>query len=204
MGFRYAVIGAGMQGTAAAFDLARFGDADEVRLLDLDLRAARAATDRVNALVGREVAKSGIVNASDKSSAAQVLEGMHACLSAAPYFLNPHLARAAIDAQCHYADLGGSTPVVLEQLGLDEAAQRAGVSVVPDCGLAPGMSNTLAVYGMQSLDQPEHVRIRCGGLPQNRDLPLGYKKSFSLEGLTEAYFGQAVVLSEGRVKTLDT
>jgi lysine 6-dehydrogenase len=204
MTYRYAVIGAGMQGTAAAYDLARFGDADEVRLLDLDLHRAREAAARVNSLVGREVAKSGLVNASDKTSASQVLEGIHACLSAVPYFLNVQLARAAIDAGASFNDLGGNTQVVRETLALDKEAKRAGVSVVPDCGVAPGMGNTLAVLGMRALDRAEHVHIRCGGLPQNRNLPLGYRTLFSMEGLTNEYFGKAVVLRDGKVAEIDT
>jgi lysine 6-dehydrogenase len=204
MGFRYAIIGAGMQGTAAAYDLALHGDADEVRLLDLDIRRARAAADRVNQLVSREVAKAGIVNATDKTSAAQVLEGMHACLSAVPYFLNVSLAKAAIDAGVHFNDLGGNTQIVQDELALNSQALQAGVSIVPDCGVAPGMANTLAVYGMKKLDTPEHVHMRCGGLPQNRQLPLGYKQLFSLEGLSNEYFGTAVVLRDGKVEEVPT
>jgi lysine 6-dehydrogenase len=204
MGFKYAIIGSGMQGTAAAYDLARFGNADEVRLLDLDMRRAQAAADRVNRLVGRDLVKAGVVDATDKTSASQVLEGMHACLSAVPYFLNLNLARAAIAARCHFNDLGGNTHVVEEELGLDTQAKQAGVSVVPDCGVAPGMANTLAVHGIRSLDRAEHVHMRCGGLPKNKDLPLGYKKLFALEGLTNEYFGKAVALREGRIVEIDT
>lgn len=204
MGFRYAVIGAGMQGTAAAYDLAMFGDADEVRLLDIDNRAANAAAERVNALIGRDVAKGGIVNASDKTSASQVLEGMHACMSAVPYFLNLGLARAAIDAGCHFNDLGGNTGIVQQELALDREAKAAGVSIIPDCGVAPGMANTLAVFGMEALDEARHVRMRCGGLPQNRDLPLGYAQLFAMEGLTNEYFGEALVLREGKVQKIPT
>lgn len=204
MGFRYAVIGAGMQGTAAAYDLAMFGDADEVRLLDIDNRAANASAERVNALIGRDVAKGGIVNASDKTSASQVLEGMHACMSAVPYFLNLGLARAAIDAGCHFNDLGGNTDIVQQELGLDKEAKAAGVSIIPDCGVAPGMANTLAVYGMESLDAASHVKMRCGGLPQNKELPLGYAQLFAMEGLTNEYFGEALVLREGKVQKIPT
>ncbi|MEQ9497276.1 MAG: saccharopine dehydrogenase C-terminal domain-containing protein [Deltaproteobacteria bacterium] len=204
MGFRYAVIGAGMQGTAAAYDLAMFGDADEVRLLDIDNRAANASAERVNALIGRDVAKGGIVNASDKTSAAQVLEGMHACMSAVPYFLNLGLARAAIDAGCHFNDLGGNTDIVQQELGLDKEAKAAGVSIIPDCGVAPGMANTLAVYGMESLDAASHVKMRCGGLPQNKELPLGYAQLFAMEGLTNEYFGEALVLRDGKVQKIPT
>lgn len=204
MGKRYAIIGAGMQGTAAAYDLALFGDADEVRLLDLELRRARTAAERVNTLVGREVAKAGLVNASDKTSASQVLEGMHACLSAVPYFLNVNLARAAIEAGTHFNDLGGNTSIVRQELALDREAKARGVSIVPDCGVAPGMANTLAVYGIRALDEAEHVHMRCGGLPQNRSLPLGYRQLFAMDGLTNEYFGKAVILRDGRVAEVDT
>jgi lysine 6-dehydrogenase len=204
MGFRYAIIGSGMQGTAAAYDLATFADADEVRLLDLDMRRARAAAERVNRLLSRDVAKAGVVDATDRTSASQVLEGMHACLSAVPYFLNVNLARAAIQARVHFNDLGGNTHVVQEELALDSMAKAAGVSIVPDCGVAPGMANTLAVHGIESLDEATHVHMRCGGLPQNKNLPLGYKKLFALEGLTNEYFGKAVVLRDGKVIEVDT
>jgi lysine 6-dehydrogenase len=204
VGYRYAIIGTGMQGTAAAYDLASLGEADEVRLLDVDIRRARAAADRVNRLIGRDVAKAGVVDATDKTSASQVLEGMHACLSAVPYFLNVNLARAAIQARVHFNDLGGNTQVVQEELALDVLAKNAGVSIVPDCGVAPGMANTLAVHGIESLDEPEHVHMRCGGLPQNKNLPLGYKKLFALDGLTNEYFGKAIILREGRVIEVDT
>ena len=76
-------------------DLAMHGDADEVRLLDVVIRRAQDAAARVNDLVGREVVKAGIADATDKTSASQVLEGMHACLSGVPYFLNVTLAKAA-------------------------------------------------------------------------------------------------------------
>jgi lysine 6-dehydrogenase len=204
MGFRYAIIGAGMQGTAAAYDLALRGDADEVRLLDIDIRRARTASDRVNKLAGREVAKAGIVNATDKTSAAQVLEGMHACMSCVPYFLNVSLAKAAIEAGVHFNDLGGNTQIAQETLALHSQAVQAGVSVLPDCGVAPGLANILAVYGMGKLDTPEHVFVRCGGLPQNRRLPLGYKRLFSLEGLVNEYSGSALVLREGKVERVPT
>ncbi len=204
MGYRYAIIGAGMQGTAAAYDLARCGDADEVRLLDQDLRRAQAAAERVNQLIEREVAKAGIVNASDRTSASQVLEGMHACLSAVPYFLNLDLAKAAIDAGVHFNDLGGNTDIVRQELELHETAKAAGVSLVPDCGVAPGMANTLAVYGIDALDEAVDVKMRCGGLPQNRELPLGYKHLFAMDGLTNEYFGTSVVLRDGKVQEVPT
>ncbi|MCK6551042.1 saccharopine dehydrogenase NADP-binding domain-containing protein [Myxococcota bacterium] len=204
MTYRYAVLGAGMQGTAAAYDLARFGDAAEVRLFDVDLSRAEASARRVNELVGAVMVRPAHLDARDPSSVQGALEGVHACLSAVPYFLNVALAEAAIAAGACFNDLGGNTNVVEQELALDAKAKARGVSVVPDCGVAPGMANTLAVHGIESLDVAEHVHMRCGGLPQNKALPLGYKKLFSLEGLTNEYFGKAIILRDGKVAEVDT
>jgi lysine 6-dehydrogenase len=129
---------------------------------------------------------------------------MNACLSAVPYFLNEALTRAAVRAGVHFNDLGGNTEVVRRQVAMDREAKDQGVSVVPDCGVAPGMANTLAAHGIQKLDRPEHVRIRCGGLPENKSLPLGYRVLFAMEGLTNEYFGKALVLRDGKVKEIPT
>ncbi len=50
MTFTYAVLGAGRQGTAAAYDMARWGDAQRITLADYDLEVARRAAERVNNL----------------------------------------------------------------------------------------------------------------------------------------------------------
>src|ERR1700738_3558992 len=65
MGFRYAVIGSGRQGTAAAYDLALLGDAEYVLIADMSLAQAERSAARVNSLVGREVARAAQVNVQD-------------------------------------------------------------------------------------------------------------------------------------------
>jgi hypothetical protein len=55
MGYRYAIIGCGRQGTAAAYDLVKFGRADEVVLGDADRGRARRAAARVDGLVDASV-----------------------------------------------------------------------------------------------------------------------------------------------------
>jgi len=195
---KYAIIGSGRQGTAAAHDLAAFGDAEEIRLLDSDAEAASAAAARINRLAGRSVATPYATDVRDSTALTRALGGIDAALSAVPYFLNLGAAKAAIAAGACFNDLGGNTDVVRSELALDAEARSAGVSIVPDCGLAPGMGNTLAVHGMNQFDRPIRARIFCGGLPQHPKPPLGYKLVFSLEGLTNEYTGEAIILRGGR------
>lgn len=204
MAYRYLVLGAGMQGTAAAYDLARFGEAELVTLADIDLDRAKEAAARVNRLTGCELARAAQADVRAGRTLAQLLTGYDAVLSAVPYHFNLEITGAAIAARAGMCDLGGNTAVVLDQLKRDPEARKAGVTVVPDCGLAPGMANTLAVYAMSKMESPREVRIWCGGLPLRPKPPLGYKLVFNIEGLTNEYFGKAQVLRHGKVVELET
>lgn len=198
-----AVLGAGMQGTAAAYDMARFGAA-AVRLFDHDGARAAAAADRINTLLGKVAATGAALDARDGAAVTRALHGAAVTLSGLPYYLNLGAAKAAIAAGSSFGDLGGNTDVVWEELALDADARAAGVSVVPDLGLAPGMGNTLAAYAMGRVHEPRRVSVRCGGLPQVPRPPLEYKLVFSVEGLTNEYFGRAVFLRDGRRVEVDT
>jgi lysine 6-dehydrogenase len=201
---RYAVLGAGRQGTAAAYDMARFGDAEHVLLADFDQDRAVEAARRVNELSGRDVARPGKVDVRDEAQVVKTLTGIHAALSAVPYTFNLALTRAAIQAGCHFCDLGGNTDIVLQQWGLDAEAKKKNVSVVPDCGLAPGLANVFAAYVKGKLTKTHRIKMRCGGLPQRPRPPLGYKLVFNIGGLTNEYFGRALVIRGGKVQEVDT
>lgn len=204
MGFRYAIFGAGMQGTAAAFDLAQFGDADEITLFDQTKERADEAALRLNKLIGRELCIGDEMDVRDGGEVEKRLKGIHCTLAAVPYFFSPSIAMACIHAGSHMCDLGGNTTITRRVLSLDREAKSAGVCLIPDCGLAPGLSNTLAVYGMSFMDETDSVHIRCGGLPQDPKPPLFYKIVFSIVGLTNEYFGEAVFLRDGKIVKVPT
>ncbi len=199
---RYVVLGAGRQGVAAAYDMARFGEAGSVTLADQDRDLANTGATRVNQLLGSDLVRPDWVDVSDKNALTALLTGATVALSAAPYRFNGGITRAAIAAQCHLCDLGGNTDVVREQLALDPEARSAGIAIVPDCGLQPGMGNTLAVHLMSLMSDPKEARIWVGGLPQHPKPPFDYLLSFNIEGLTNEYDEMAVVLRDGKVAGL--
>ena len=204
MAHKYAVLGAGMQGTACAYDMAKFGDASEVILADIDIEKAEKGAQRVNNLIGSNLVKAVKLNVKNEDEVLKVLTGVDAFLSSTSYHFNLAVAKAAIKAKANMCDLGGNTDVVRDEIKLHEEAKAAGITIIPDCGLMPGMGNTLAVYGMSKLDSCEEVQIRCGGLPQSPKPPLDYKLVFSIGGLTNEYFGKAFVLRNGKVAEVDT
>jgi lysine 6-dehydrogenase len=139
---------------------------------------------------------------SDSDGQAGLLRGFDVALSSADYRFNESLTRAAIEAKVHLCDLGGNIHVVDRQLALDGEAQRRGVTVIPDCGLAPGMAGLLAARAVERLDEAHTVRMRVGGLPAHPQPPLNYKLVFSARGLVNEYLEPTEALRDGEVVRL--
>lgn len=191
---RLLVLGSGLQGSACAYDLLQAADVREVCLADVR-RGDTApflrpfAGDRLR-LVQLDV--------SDREATLAAMRGTDAVMSAAPYYFNADLAALAVETGVHFCDLGGNTEIVFQQKTLHDAAVAKGVSVVPDCGVAPGMVNILAQHGIDQLDHVERVKIFVGGLPQEPRPPLNYQLVYSLEGMLDYYTTQSWVLRDGK------
>lgn len=191
---RAAVLGAGLQGSACAYDLLGQEEVEQVVLLDRDTRGLRPF------LNGSSEARLEFraVDFGDLDAVARAVRGCDVALSAAPYYLNADLARMAVEAGLHFADLGGNTEIVLQQMKLDKEARAKGLSVIPDVGLAPGMVNILAAHGIRQLDQPETVKVYVGGLPQDPEPPLNYAVVYSLEGALDYFTTPSWILRDGQ------
>src|SRR5690349_18503637 len=198
------VIGSGMMGSAAAFDMARTPQVESVSLADNDVKRAKDVAARVNHITGDKKVRAVALDASSEKAAAKVLQGHDAALSAVPYFLNLGLARAAVEARCHFADLGGNNTVVRQELGLSKKAAQRGVTIAPDCGLSPGMASILGGELVRRLGgRADALRLYVGGLPEQPTPPFHYQLVFSVEGLINEYVEPARILRKGKLITID-
>jgi lysine 6-dehydrogenase len=198
------VIGAGMMGSAAAYDMARSESVDAVTLADADKKRARDAASRIGKLASAPKIRAVEVDASDEKSVAKLMKGHDAALSAVPYFFNLGLARAAVEARCHFADLGGNNTVVQEEFKLDKKAAKRGVAIAPDCGLSPGMASILAGELMRRIGaEADALKIYVGGLPADPKPPFNYQLVFSVEGLINEYAEPAKILRNGKIVTIE-
>lgn len=220
------VIGAGMMGSAAAFDMARSRDVQSVTLADADIERAQEAAKFIAKSHGKKGAAVHAVglNAADENEAAAQMRGHDGALSAVPYFFNVGLARAAIGSGCHFADLGGNNTVVRKTLAMSAEAEKNGVGLAPDCGLSPGMASILAgdlVRRLRAEQKPNRTRaasvsakdarkptidalkLYVGGLPKKPKPPFEYQMVFSVEGLINEYVEPARVLKGGKLVEIE-
>ncbi len=193
------VLGAGLQGCACAFDLLNDPEVTQVTIADLQ-------PERMARFLGRRDdprLRAVTLDVTDHGAVLAAMKGHDAVMSAIPYYFNGPMAKLAVEAGCHFADLGGNTEIVMEQKKLDAVAHEKGLSVMPDCGLAPGMVNILAAEGIRRLDQADRVRIFVGGLPQNPEPPLNYQIVYSLEGALDYYTTPSWILRGGQPAEVD-
>ncbi len=200
---KFLVLGGGVQGMAAAYDLLRDPAVERVCIADLD---AEAVHNRLNPHLGDQLGPHRSdrltlrrLDATKPAEVTAAMDGVSGVLCALPYHLNPAVTRLAVATGVHFTDLGGNTALVERQRELDQDAIAQGISVVPDTGLAPGMVNIFAQAGIDALDETDAVRLWVGGLPQNPRPPLNYQVVYSLEGMLDYYVTPAAVLRDGRV-----
>src|SRR4051812_256405 len=191
---RMLVLGAGLQGSACAYDLLQNPEVKEVRLADLHTEHLAEFL----APYSRDRLIFTPLDVRDKEAVLALMRQCDAAMSAIPYYFNFDLAALAVKAGVHFSDLGGNTEIVFKQKTLDAQAKKKNITVIPDCGLAPGMVNILAEHGIRQLDQVESVRIFVGGLPQHPEPPLNYQIVYSLEGVLDYYTTLSWVLRGGK------
>jgi lysine 6-dehydrogenase len=191
---RMLVLGAGLQGSACAYDLLQNPEVTQVRLADLRFDHL---PDFLKPLSGPRLLPTTL-DVRDREAVMAVMRESDAVMSAIPYYFNLALAECAVEAGVHFCDLGGNTEIVFQQKALAAQAQARDVTIVPDCGVAPGMVNILAEYGIRQLDKVQSVRIYVGGLPQEPEPPLNYQVVYSLEGVLDYYTTRSWVLREGQ------
>jgi lysine 6-dehydrogenase len=221
---RLLVIGAGLMGSAAAFDMARSHGVESVTLADADTERAQEAAKFISKAHGKKGAPLRAIglDAADENAAASLMRAHQGALSAVPYFYNVALARAAIGAGCHFADLGGNNTVVRKTLAMSAEAEKNGVALAPDCGLSPGMASILAgdlVRRLRAEHRParstaaavsnkskpdiDALKLYVGGLPKKPKPPFEYQLVFSVEGLINEYVEPARVLKGGKMVEIE-
>lgn len=201
--FVFIVLGAGRQGTAAAYDMARWGEASRVILADQNLEAAKKAANRVNELLGGSLAAAVQIDVEDIQAVSQILQGADACVSAVPYIYNLGITQAALHAGVNLCDLGGNTDLARRQHAYDVQARSTGISIIPNCGQVPGLGTSLVVHAIELLDEAVDVYMWDGGIPQKPRPPFNYLLTFHIAGLTNEYAEPAVFLRDWKITQVE-
>ncbi|MBN2602763.1 MAG: saccharopine dehydrogenase NADP-binding domain-containing protein [Candidatus Thermoplasmatota archaeon] len=189
------VLGSGMMGRAIAYDLCKFSNFETITLADRNKEMIQSSRQFLNdtsiEYLNLDVDK--------KNDVDQTFKRFDFVISAVPYKFNYFLAKTAIDNNNHFLDLGGNNLIVEQELKLKKKAKENDVTVIPDCGLAPGLVSVIVKDIVEEFDYVNYVKLRVGGLPLNPAPPLYYEIVFSPYGLINEYVEDAIVLDHGNI-----
>ena len=199
----YCIIGTGRQGTAAAYDLLMYADISNLLLLDNNQESIDKCLYKIHSLKSKANIITDIIDFKDIKNLKDKLRTVDIFLSSVPYRYNLMLTEVALETSCSMVDLGGHTGNVIKQLEYDKKAKEMGITIVPDCGMGPGMNVSMALLAIEQFDEAQEIRIWDGGLPKEPKEPWNYSLFFNIAGLTNEYDAHAFFLEDGKIKEVD-
>lgn len=182
------LLGAGFMGKAIAKDLVRSEGVNDIVLVDADCAKAQQVASSVNSDKLRSVE----LRFEKDDELKEVLQQGDVIINAMFYSHNERMARLAIEAGVHIIDLGGSMAGATDAVfALHEEAKAAGITIIPELGVTPGMTNILTGYGASKLDKVEEIKLYAGDIPVEPIPPIDYIEVFSIERMFDYYSGEA-------------
>ena len=182
------VLGSGLVGGPMALDLAKDKDF-KVTVVDVSAQALA----RLKKVKGVTTIQEDL---SDIKTLKRIVQRQDMVISAVPGFMGFKTLQAIIEAGKTVIDIAFFPEDAFE---LDKLAQKSGVTAIVDCGVAPGMSNLIAAYARQKLDEATSILIYVGGLPEYREWPYEYKAVFSPADVIEEYVRPARYIENGQL-----
>lgn len=193
------VLGSGLMGKEAARDLVKSEGVTAVGLADIELNRAQQVVDALQS----DKLTAYQVDASNEEELANYMKQFDVIINALFYSFNEIVAKTAIRVGVSSVDLGGHIGQMTDKvLALKEEAEAAGVTLIPDLGVAPGMINILGGYGASQMDEVEHMKLYVGGIPVRPEPPIEYNHVFSMEGLLDHYTDPSLIIRYGQKKEI--
>lgn len=196
---RVLVLGSGLMGKEAARDLVNCQGVAKATLADYDVEKAKRTCE----ILQSPKLQAAFVDASNEEQLISLMKEHDVVINALFYSFNVAVAKAAIAAGVHSVDLGGHIGQATERvLEMTDEAKEAGVTLIPDLGVAPGMINILAGYGASQLDKAESIKLYVGGIPLRPEPPLEYNHVFSMEGVFDHYTDPSFIIRNGQKREI--
>jgi len=183
------LLGAGKIGEVIAALLGETGD--------YKVTVADFSSDNLKKIKSRKNVETLVLDFSDQDQLKAAMADKYAVMSAAPFFMNAGIAKAAGKAGVHFLDL---TEDVESTKVVKKLAKRAKTAFIPQCGLAPGFISIVAYDLVSRFDKLQNVHLRVGALPQFPSNALKYNLTWSTDGLINEYIKPCEAIVGGKVR----
>ena len=137
---------------------------------------------------------------SNSSNLLEIIDDVDLVIGLSPGRLGFNVMKACVKKNKNLIDLSfmEEDPFLFQQAALEKK-----IIIIPDCGVAPGLSNILIGKASSQLDEIGDAIIYVGGLPQQPVPPLNYKVTWCVEDLFEEYTRKVKIIKKGKTITVD-
>ncbi|MGA9263045.1 MAG: saccharopine dehydrogenase C-terminal domain-containing protein, partial [Desulfobacterales bacterium] len=184
--------GMGMQGKAALVDLVNIDPVDDIICADADLKGWKQLEGFLDTSRIRPVQVDG---SSPKAIASLLAQDVDVAIDLLPLPFMVNAFEAALEVGVPLVSTNYGKPI----RRLHQAAAAAGVALMPECGLDPGIDLIICGHAVRQFDRLELIDSYCGGLPERKacDNPINYKISWNWDGVLRSQKRDSVFIENG-------
>lgn len=190
------LLGLGMQGSAALYDLAKGEGVTEIVAADSSTAALEACRGSIQH--GSNV-RFELADATSSDELAAVMElGPDVAVDLLPVRCHDAVCAAALKEGVHLVNASYASPTIK---ALSAAAERKGLTILPEFGMDPGIDLVLLGRAVRSLDRVQEIMTYGAGFPEPgaADNPIRYKVTWNFEGVLRSYCRPARVINDGEI-----
>ncbi|MDM8540410.1 saccharopine dehydrogenase C-terminal domain-containing protein [Desulfococcaceae bacterium HSG9] len=185
--------GCGIQGLTAISDLVRSKNVEAVLCADSQTKGL----ERLSKVIDLSEVESLTIDAADVESLIRLYQKVDTVIDMLPRQLTATVCQAALKTGVSVVNTNYGYHIA----DLDSAAQAAGITIMPECGLDPGID--LVIYGEahRRFDEIHVINSYCGGMPEKNacDNPFNYKLSWTWEGVLSSCKRDSRSVKNGKI-----
>jgi saccharopine dehydrogenase-like NADP-dependent oxidoreductase len=192
------VLGCGLQGKGAIYDLCNSKDVEKVICADINIDALKGFEQHLD-MNKVQVEK---LDVSDFKSLVNLMKKADVAIDLLPVKFIDQIAYAGIEAGVHVVNSMYGHQMSEEDI--DQKAKAAGVTILPEVGLDPGIDLVLCGYGVSQLDEVTELHSWTGGFPTKEaiDNEFKYKVTWTWYGVLLSYARDAKIMEDGVIKVI--
>jgi len=185
--------GCGIQGRAALYDLSRNPCVDQVTCADIEPDVIHSFD-----FLNQEKIQLIKLDANDLNTLASTMDKE---FDVVLDFLPPQCVRSVAETAINVGVNLVNTNYAKDFLDLDDAARKKGISIIPECGLDPGIDLVLYNYSLSQFDTVFKLNSYCGGIPEKAasDNPLNYKISWNIVAVLKSQMRDATLIADSQL-----